>query len=399
MADFEVTPRSEPTNVSGYRAPEDGVSNRVVIDMKDKILLFMPEASPFTTLTAKIKGKRKAFNKKFEWLEKDFKPRRVTVSGAQTDVDTSVEFVAGDGNKVAANDLLRNTRTGEVFLVSSMATDTATAVRAIGSAGVAMNDGDILVILGSSYPDNSTLGTMKSITEYPNYNYTQIIRTPFGFSGRDVVTELYGGNDVDTETKWQAVEHKRTIEYFMFFGKRHLISAAGGVKDRSMLGGLEWAINSNIWNVSGVTLNSRVFNEFLEEGLRWGRGGRLQGGAATKYLFASSRWLTEINSWAESKLEYRVLDDEIGFAAMEYKSPHGKVMLLPAPLLDEFHPDYAFLVDVNHVDYVYLRKRDTKLLDNRQENDRDGEAYEYFSDVGLQVSFEQSHALLKGIAV
>lgn len=399
MPDFEPVPRPDPSIVSGYRAPEDQVSNRVVVDMKDKILRYMPEATPFLTLTGKIKGKRKAFNAKFEWLEKDYKPRKVTVNGAQTDVDTSIEVVAGDGNKVAANDLIRNTRTGEIFLVSSIATDTLTVVRGIGSAGVAMNDADILVILASSYPDNATLGTMKSITETPNFNFTQIFRRPFGFSGRDIVTELYGGDDVATETKWQAVEHKRDIEYAFFFGKRHLIAASGGTKQRTMTGGLEFAINTNVWNVGGVALNSRTFNEFLEEGLRWGKGGRLQGGAATKYLLASSRWLTEINGWAESKLEYRVLDDEIGFAAMEYKSPHGRVMLVSAPLLDEFHPDYAFLVDFNHVDYAYLRQRDTKLLKGREENDRDGEAYEYFSDCGLQVEFEQSHALLKGISV
>lgn len=399
MADFEPQPRTEPTVVSGYRGPEDLVSNRVVVDMKDRILLYMPEATPFLTLSQKIKGSRKAFNAKFEWLEKDYKPRKVTVSGAQTDVDTSIEFVAGDGNKVAANDLIRNTRTGEVFLVSSMATDTATVVRGIGSPGIAMNDGDVLVILSASFPDNATLGTMKSINETPNFNYCQIFRRAFGFSGRDIVTELYGGDDVATETKWQAVEMKRDIEYAYLFGKRHLIAAAGGVKQRTMTGGLEFAINTNIFNVGGITLNSRIFNEFLEEGLRWGKGGRLQGGAATKYLLASSRWLTEINGWAESKLEYRVLDSEIGFSAMEYKSPHGRVMLIPTPILDEFHPDYAFLVDFNHVDAVALRQRNYKLLKGREENDRDGEAYEFFFDGGVQVEFEQAHALLKGISV
>lgn len=399
MPDFEPLPRPEPTTVSGYRAPEDQVAARLVVDMADRIIRYMPEATPFLTLTGGIKGKRKAFNLKFEWLEKDFKPRKLTVLGAQTDVDTSIELIVGDGNKLAARDVVKNLRTGELFLVSSIATDTATVVRGIGGPGVAMLDGDTLLILASSYPDNSTMGTMKSIQEFPNFNYTQIFRTPFGFSGRDIVTELYGGDDVMTETKWQAVEHKRSIEYAMFFGKRHLIAAAGGVKQTTFTGGMEAGIATNVWNTAGVTLNSRVFNEFLEEGLKWGKGGRYQAGAATKYLLASARWLTEINSWAESKLEYRVLDKSIGFAAMEYKSPHGRVMLVPAPLLDEYHPDYAFLVDFNHVDYVYLRQRDTKLLRGREENDRDGEAYEYFSDCGLQLEFEQSHSLLKGISV
>jgi len=399
MGDFEPNPRTEPTSVSGYRGPEDLLSNRVVADMKDKILFYQPEATPFLTLTGKIKGKRKAFNLKFEWLEKDLEPRKVTVNGAQTDVDTTIEFVAADISKLAVNDIVRVVRTTEVFLVTAVNTTDVTAVRAIGGGGAAMLDGDVCVIIGNSYPDNSTLGTPKSIQEFAKFNYTQIFRTPFAFSGRDIVTELYGGDDVGVETKWQGIKHKRSIEYAMFFGKRHLIAAAGGTKQRTMTGGLEWSIETNVWNVSGTSPNSRVFNEFLEEGLRWGKGGRQQGGAAKKYLLCSSRWLTEINSWAEQKLEYRVLDSSIGFAAMEYKSPHGIVYLVPSPLLDEFHPDYAFLVDMNHVDYVYLRNRDTKLLSGREENDRDGEAYEYFSDCGLQVEDERSHALLKGISV
>ena len=202
-----------------------------------------------------------------------------------------------------------------------------------------------------------------------------------------------------TETKWQAIEHKRSIEYALYFGKRHLIAAAGGVHQATFTGGLDQSIASNVWDVSGVTLNTRAFNEFLEEGLKWGKGGRLQGGAAIKYLLCSSPWLTEINSWAENKLEYRVLDKEIGFAAMEYKSPHGRVMLVSSPILDEWHPDRAYLVDFNHVDYVFLRNRDTKLLDNREANDIDGEKYEYFSDCGLQVEFEQSHSALVGLSV
>jgi len=397
MADFAPGARPNPTIVANYRGPEDHVSTRVKIDMADKILWYAPEATPFLTLTGKIKGKRKAFNYKYEWLEKDQKPRALIVNGAQTDTDTTIEVDAG--NRVVARDVLLNTRTREVLLVSSVSSNDLTVVRAIGGAGVAMNDGDTLLLIGSSYADGAASGTPVSITEFSKYNYTQIFRTPFAFTGRDLETELFGGNDKMTETKWQAIEHKRSIEYAFYFGKRALIAAAGGVHQATFTGGLDQSIQSNAWDVTGTSLNTRVFNEFLEEALRWGKGGRLQGGSATKYLLCSAPWLTEINSWAENKLEYRVLDKQIGFAAMEYKSPHGRVLLLSSPILDEYHPDRAYLVDFNHVDYVYLRNRDTKLLSNREDNDIDGEKYEYFSDCGLQTEFEQSHAVLSGLSV
>lgn len=400
MPDFVPVPRAEPASIPQYRGPEDHVANRVVLDMKDQILLYQPEATPFITLTGKIKGKRKAFNKRFDWLEKDVKPRKLTVNGAQTAVANPVNVVAPDGAKVVINDVIRVPRTGELMLVTATPAANAIAVtRGIGGGNQALNDGDTMVIIGSSYLDNSLMGNMRSITEFNNFNYTQIFRTPFGFTGRDIVTELYGGDDKSVETKWQAVEHKRSIEYTFWFGKRQLIAAvAGATHERTFTAGMEASIQTNVWDVSGVALNTRTFNEFLEEGLRWGKGGKLQG-AGTKYLFSSSRWLTEINSWAENKLEYRVLDKTIGFGVFEYKSPHGRVMLVPTPLFDEYHPDYAFLVDLNHVDYVYLRNRDTKLLTGREANDLDGEAYEYFSDCGLQVEFEHAHSLLKGITV
>jgi hypothetical protein len=397
MADFSPAARTAPTLVSNFRGPEDHVSTRVKIDMADKILWYAPEATPFLTLTGKVKGKRKAFNYKYEWLEKDQKPRALVATAVKTDIET--DPTVDDGSKVVARDVLLNTRTREIMLVTAVSTNTLTVTRGIGGGAAAIAVGDTFLMIGSSYADGAASGTPVSITEFSKFNYTQIFRTPFAFTGRDLETELFGGNDKMTETKWQAIEHKRSIEYAFYFGKRALIAAAGGVHQATFTGGLDQSILSNAWDVTGTTLNTRVFNEFLEEALRWGKGGRLQGGSATKYLLCSSPWLTEINSWAENKLEYRVLDKEIGFAAMEYKSPHGRVMLLSSPILDEYHPDRAYLVDFNHVDYVFLRNRDTKLLSNRENNDIDGEKYEYFSDCGLQVEFEQAHSVLSGLSV
>jgi len=392
--DFSPNPRTEPTQIAGYRGPEDHVAQRVVMDMRDRILLYQPDATPLLTLTGRIKGKRKAFNRKHEWLEKDFKPRKVVVNGAQTAVDTTIEFVASEIAKISSRDVLKNLRTGELILVSAVNTSDCTVVRGIGGAGVIMNDGDVLIILGSGYADASKMGTMKSITEYPNFGYTQIIRTPFGFSGRDLATELYGGDDKMNETKWQAVEHKKSLEYFMWFGKRHLVPAVAGTShETTFMGGIDWSLQSNLWNLGGTALTERIFNQFLEEAMRWGKGGRLNG-SGTKYLFCSSAWLTELNQLTINRLQTLVLDKQIGFECSKYVSPHGTVLFVPVPLFDEYHPYAAYLLDLNHIDSVYLRNRDTKLLTGREDNDFDGEAYEYFTDGGIEVSQEFAHAKL-----
>ncbi len=371
MADFSANARANPSVVStSLRGPESQNSARVVVDMEDQILLYQPEATPLMTLTAKMRKKRKAVNPRFDWLEKDEYPRGVTSSTAITQVVTSLVLSSvAEGVACVAGNVLVNTRTGENLLVTTTPTTATVAVtRGIGGGAADIDVGDTFLIAFNSQEDGAGLADERSIQEFNYFNYTQIIRTPFGFTGRDLQTELYGGKDEMTETKWQAIEHKKSIEYAMAFGKRHLIT---GTHQRTFTNGLDNAILSNRWNVEGITLTERSFTEFLEVAMKWGKGGN-QNGSGTKYLLASSAWLTEINAWVGDRLRYKILDKSIGFSAQEYNSPHGNVELIRWPLLDYFHPDKAFLLDLNHIRYVYMRGRDTKLLYDRQDNDIDG---------------------------
>jgi len=396
VAEFNPLPRTAPTLVTGTRGPENQNTSRVVVDMQDEILLYQPEATPLLTLTARMRKKREAVNYRYEWLEKDEFPRALEVTAAADSNDTSLSVVAGEEARVFLGAVVINLRTGENILVNAAPTSgtLGTVVRGIGGGAANIEVGDRLLYAFNAYEDGASIGVLKSIQEFASYNFTQIIRTPFGFTGRDLQTELYGGRDEMTETKWQAIEHKKSIEYAMGFGKR---DSRTGTHLQTFTGGVDSAIVSNRWNVEGVSLTERAFTEFLEVAMKWGKGGN-QNGSGVKYLLASSRWLTEINSWVGDRLRYKPLDESIGFSAMEYDSPHGKVELLRWPLLDYFHPDRAFLLDFNHIRYVYLRGRDTKLYVDRQANDVDGRTNEYLSDCGVQTNFEHAHAALFGLA-
>ena len=396
MAEFNPEARTAPTLVTGTRGPENQNTARVVVDMEDEILLYQPEATPLLTLTGKMRRKREAVNSRFEWLEKDEMPRSLEVTVAADSDDTAISVVAGQETRVGIGSVVINLRTGENILVNALPTSGSlgTVVRGIGGGAADIVVGDVLLAAFNAYEDGAGLGPLKSIQEFNEYNYTQIIRTPFGFTGRDLQTELYGGRDEMTETKWQAIEHKKSIEYAMGFGKR---DSRTGTHVQTFTKGVDSFIMTNRWNVEGVTLTERAFTEFLEVAMKWGKGGN-QNGSGTKYLLASSRWLTEINGWVGDRLRYKPLDDSIGFSAMEYNSPHGAVELLRWPLLDYFHPDRAFLLDFNHIRYVYMRGRDTKLYVDRQANDIDGKTNEYLSDCGVQVNFEHAHAALFGLA-
>lgn len=382
--------------ISGSRGHEQLNSARVVVDMADQILLFQPEATPLLTLTGKMRRKREAVNPLFQWLEKDEYPRTLDVTAAYDSDDTSISVTAGQEARVFINAVVQNLRTNELILVGGTSSGTLSSLtRGIGGGQSDGVVGDKLLFVFNSVEDGADTPAQRSIQEFSLSNRTQIVRTAYGFTGRDLVVELYGGRDEMTETKWQSIEHKKSIEYLMFFGKQHLIT---GTHQQTFSDGLDSRIVTNRWNVSGTEVTEASFVEFLEEGMRWGKGGS-QNGSGTKYLFASSRWISLINSWARERLQYKVLDDTIGFKAMEYQSPHGRVEILHTPILDKNHKDRSYLVDLNHVRYVHLRGRDTKLHYDRQGNGIDGKINEYISDVGSQTEFEHSHSALEGLGL
>lgn len=390
-------PRTAPDLIAGSRGTEQLNSARIVVDMEDEIHWYQPNSTPLMTLSGKIGQSRKAHFVKYEFLEKDELPREVVSSAAIDDTTTTLQFSSGDADRLVAGQLLLNPRSREVVRVTTVTSDTNVAARrGIGGGNAPILSGDKFVHFSNAKEDGTVSGTSKSIKEFNDYNYTQIIETPFDFTGRDLVTELYGGSDEMTETKWQAIEHKKSIELAFYFGRRDLWS--GTSHQITTTGGLEYFVTTNRANVSSQQLNERWWIEYLEYAMRWGRGGK-RNGTGKKYALMGARWLTEINQWANDRLEYQVLDEEIGFAAFKYKSPHGIVYLMESPIITDTHPDWMFLLDFNHIKKVYLNKRDTKLLVDVQENDRDGKKNLYRSDVGVQVNLEHAHGIVNGISV
>ena len=384
--------RTVPTLVTGYRAPENTLTARVIADVSKTIYLYQPSSNPFTAIVGHLRKRRKATQYRFDWIEKDEYPREATIV---SDGATTLTFGTGEGSRFPAGSVLLNTRTREQVLVTTAAATTPTVTRAIGSTQSTMTAGDICVLTRVVAEDGATIGTLTSIAEAGIYNYTEIQRWPFGWTGRQVNTDMYGGSDVDLERKVAGIEHAKNIEQMFLFGGRHTMT---GTHIRSMSGGLEYFIKSNYWNLAGKRPTERAFVEFLEEAMRWGKGGR-QNGSGTKWLFHSARWGTEIEFWAKDRLEMKSLEKVMGLKIKKYVTTQGTIMLVSTPALDYNHPDMAFLVDLNHIRYVYHQGRDTKLLKGREQPSADAREEEYFSDIGVEVQLEGAHAILKGIPV
>lgn len=395
MGGFTAVPRTDPTLVAGMRDPGSTTSQRIIADVKDEIALYMPSANPVTTITSHLRRKREATQFQYDWLTKDEFPRNSTLSAGVTSGATALVLAAGHGDRVAANYVLLNKRTREHVLVTLVATDTLTVVRGIGGVQEAMNANDILEFQRAVFEDGAGIGTLKSIKEDREFNYTEIIRTPFGFTGRQKNTSMYGGKDPMTERKWQGIEHAHSIENMLLFGRRHSRTGTGG-KLQTFSGGIEYFLRSNIWDLNGNIPTERAFIEWLEVAMLYGRGGNLDG-TQTKYLFCSARWLTVIEQWARDKIEYRPIDKRVGLKVGFFDTAHGTVVLVKQPLFVGDHGGLAMLLDMNHVRYVNHQGRDTKLMEGRQANDVDGEQEEYLTDCGLELELEAAHSMVKGL--
>jgi hypothetical protein len=397
VADFKAkfTP-ADPTIISGQRAVTDENSTRVKADVSEEIYSYDPNANSLTLLSTKLRNKRKVTQYAFNWLEKDRLPRQTTIATGATAAQTGTAVVAaGDGSKLYPRAFIMNIDTGERMLVTSVSTDTPTLVRGIGGLGAfPISVGDRIEILGSAYEEGADVGSARTVQTRNVEQYTQIIRTPVQFTGRDENTDMYGGNDKMTERKWVAVEHAVSVERNFWWGTKHSAVMSGDDKYTTYMNGVHQYVKNNEWDLNGVPFTERSFTEYLEYAMRHGKGGKM--GRKQKFLFCAPRFVTELESFARDRMQVLPSSEVFGLEITAFKSSHGKVFLVEHPLFEE-RGDIAFLLDMNHIKYCYHQGRDTKLLENRGGNGVDGTTEEYLSDLAIQVELGEAHGFISNL--
>lgn len=387
-------PTFNPTIVDGARTTGDIVSGRIKPDYADEIFSYQPNGNAMALLLVKARKKRKTSQYQFNFLQKDRYPYRDAINlAAGYDAD-DVSIVVDNGDRFYARCVVFVPRTKERMLVQSVSTNTLTIEqRGLGSTAQPLVDDDELVIIGDAYPENAAVGTVKSIQETVVFNYTQTIRTPFAFSGREMNTDMFGGPDMRTEEKWQSSEHTQKIEKALLWGARDLFNDASSAKPNTTTGGLHyWVQDQNEWDINAVAFNHKNFVEYLEYGMYYGNGGRF--GTRTKWLFGSSAFMTQIESWGHDIVRLVPSDTVLGLKVKKIQTTHGDVMLVDHPLFEGENRDKAFLVDMNHVRYAYHQGRDTQLRRDIGTPSVDGKTHEILTDCGLEVSMPLAHGFL-----
>lgn len=371
-----------------------------VIDMSDAILNLWPEETPLTVLLAKL-SKRECFNPKFEWLEDEPVPWIATYTGA-TETSQGTSLTVNDGNLFAANDLVKVFRTGEVFRVTAVSGNTITVTRNWdgGASSRLLNNGDALFIIGDAQPEGAPLPPSRVTKKQPQYNYTEIFRTPVKVTGTLEASKLYGGNERAYQRAKMGREHRMKIERALWFGTRQEL-LSGDTPVRST-GGVFYFVTTNKTTLANEAAFTKAeFDKFLEQVFAYGSDER--------WVFASPRMLTLINGFADSALRVltfevgRVRDRVYGIQITRYQGAHGIVNLVRTPLFKDYRTSggvagkvlVALDFDRDAAAYRYLQSRDTKLLVDVVRDGTDALVDEYLTECGLQLGLERRHGSLE----
>lgn len=392
--------------VTGYVSTEEVLSDERVIDMDERIKKVRPDDTQFFTMTSRL-GSKAAIREKVNWLEEEYFPRITGTAAAVTNVATTFDVTATQGKLIQPNDLIRNMRTNEMVRVVSVTTDTLVVARGIGAtAAVAMNSLDPLLVVADAQPQGSDLPVSRYLQRVLGFNYTQILRTPWTFTGTQVAIELYGGREPAKEAARKAVEHRRKIEATGFFGARSFVasSTANGEPQGTAGGAIEY-ITTYKRDANGP-LTQDFLGQLISDTMAYGN-------ADDKVLFCSPLIAGQISKWAwtgmgsawdpaggdRAATKYGVKVDGYLSGVYGYRVPVVvKKEWAEFPVTNKAYGTYAFLLDMSLIERRPLRDRDTKLLTDQAPKGKDVYAAEYFTETSWQFANERAHGIIYGVS-
>lgn len=348
----------------------------------------------------KASAKREVKNAQFTMFQDEAAERSTQINNGAGYSSSATSIVVDDGTLFVANDILFVPRTSEVMVVSARSTNTLTVTRGWGSTAAALLDNDYVVRISAAYPVNALSGTAKSTVPTEIFNYTQIFRTPVQIGRTDKLSALNftPGSDEERLLKEAGYDHLLSQEMAFWYGRRNEAAAvdSSGTRQRSTGGLFQW-VTTNVTDISGAggILTETLMDAFAEQAF--------DRGSAEKILFCAPRVLAKINALAKDKIRISSMNENrYGLDIAEYQTSFGKFMLVPTRHfsrtgLSSVYASYAVAVDPEQIKYAYLGESENQLHMNIQENDRDGFKHEWLAECGLQVTNENSHAILKGV--
>jgi hypothetical protein len=410
---------TEPTHDQGVVTPTAGnaarstatsqAEGRLIVDAVDKIFLLEPNKHPLTSLLSNVgrvydgkawtgasMQKAETTNPEFTWFEDVYGGRYATAAGAVLVGATSMDVASAGASPAfifTVGDVVRNSNTGEQFLVTGITDANTIAIqRGFGSVpAAAMSLNDPLYIVGNANEENAGARNTNTTRASKQTNYTQIFKTTIALTNTEKSSATYGDKDLSYQRAKKGTEHALDIERALWFGQKYFDTTGPQGQPRRTTGGVNEFITTSgayVQNQGGA-LTAPDMNTFLREGFTYGN--------STKMLFAGGIVLQAVNEMSRGQLQTKVGDTTYGVKISEWQTPFGTVNIVHNPLFTGVDAGSAFLLDLESFRIRNMSGRDTRLLTNVQANDVDGEVDQYVTETGLERKQAPRHAKLTGV--
>lgn len=383
-----------------------------VRDVSEQMVLLEPDASPLFVLTNKAKRKTPSIAPRFEWVEDNEVALwgQVSLSADTTSAVTSI--LVSDGTLFAVGDIVAvpkaqsSQSAPEVFLVTSVSTNTLTIVRGIGGSGAdTIAATGSLRIIGSAAKEDDNVESQRYTSKTVQISYCQIFKTSVKVTHTAASTKQYGAPS--GERKYQLVKalirHRSEIEAAGLWSRASESLSTPSTRWTTM--GLLPRITTNKTDAS-TTLTLTNFNTFSETAFRWGE--------KQKLFICAPRLLSAFNFFSQNKLLTKVGDTVFGVKISRMDMALGEFLLannyrqstaeIGFPTGGNSFASHGYSIDLPSVAYRYLAGGsdnligDTKLYENVLPDGSTTRTDEYRTQGGWEIRHEKKHAWLNDVS-
>lgn len=381
---FGVTMRS------GVSTTLTGNQDRRPFDWRSTLEMLDPDLAPFTHLLMKLERK-KTDSVKFYLFEDDDVPIWGRINYGNGYNSSATSMVTDDGTVFFADARVLVSRTGEIFSVGSVSTNTLNSItRGIdGTTAAAILDNDWLLVLGEIVYEGDDIGTIRSSQPTTVYNYVEIFRKAYGYTKTNEWERKRGPNDPTRDRMIALREIKRQIEYAFRFGSRTESGTHPNIIRRT--GGLEYFC-TNVANANG-SLSEPFMLAVCEKAFRYGD-------RQNKLCFVGRDARLQLDGLGLAAATVIDANDSKNWLGMEismFRSSFGTLRMVTDHSLGYGYAARMHVIDASHVNIKV--GRDLQHLTDRQGNGEDQVKNEFLMEAGLQLDTPLAHMIVKGAGV
>jgi hypothetical protein len=372
------------------------------------LVWYNPQVSPLLRISSRAKNPRTVENTRFYHLEQQRLPRTIAldasaaVEAGTATTPTALKINPAHMDRIRVNDLLYNTSTGDVALVTAKTdADTIAVTANIGDSspsGTLYANSQSLLQIGNAYLDGEGLQGSVQVVEDEKMFFCQIFKDVINQSRRFQQTAFYSGDPKSRGRQQAEFEHTLSQEYAMFLGKPDLKLESG--KLRGFMGGVNHYASINRVDFDGDTTVTKAFiDQVMIGAMKEGKNGYENREMASKTLFGSAKWISALNTVGESQI--RVIEPSqktFGLKISQYQGSWGVLNFVNTPVLNSPGLDqYAFILDLDHVRPAYFKGGNTSFTPDADTKATDGQRGFYLTDRSFIVELAAAHTVLENL--